>query len=118
MVLPLLLLIVLGCLDMGRALYTWMAVANASREGARYACLSPNDTSGIIAQAKDDISAEGLSVSSQDLQVQVSAPLGQSGGSPVIVTVTYRLPLITSFLFRGQALTIKAATQMVIVGGT
>jgi hypothetical protein len=35
MVLPLLLLLIFGLVDFGRAYYTWLVVTNAAREGAR-----------------------------------------------------------------------------------
>jgi len=122
MVLPVLLLILLGCLDLGRAFYVWMALANGSREGARYACLYPTDANGalntnaIILQAQADILAEGLSTDA--LEVTVSAPSGTANGSPIIVTALYRLPAATSYLFGGRPLTIKAATEMLIIGGS
>ena len=116
LMLPLLLLILLGCIDLGRAFSVWMTLANGTREGARYACLFPKDTSEIVVRTQADVEAEGLSAG--NLRVQVSAPSGYAGGSPVVVTARYTVPLITSFLFGGQPVTIRATTQMVIVGGT
>lgn len=115
MVLPLLLLILLGCLDLGRVFSTWLTMTNGTREGARYACLFPDDTSGITEETQAEIVAAGLSLDA--LQIQVSTPQGRSGGLPVVVSASYSLPMITSFLFGGQPLTIRASTQMAIVSG-
>lgn len=51
LVLPLLLLIVFGVLDLGRAFYVSVVLANAAREGARYASRHPDYTAEIIRQA-------------------------------------------------------------------
>ncbi len=117
LMLPFLLLILLGCLDLGRVFSVWMILTNASREGARYACLFPDDVPNIVARTQDDIRAEGLSLSADVLRIDVATPSGKAGGSPVAVTVRYTLPLTTSFLFGGQPLTIRAGTQMMIVDG-
>ena len=45
-VLPLLVTIVLGCVDFGRFAYTYIAVTNAAREGAAFASLNPFFTNG------------------------------------------------------------------------
>ena len=113
--LPVLLLILLGCIDLGRAFSVWMALANGAREGARYASLFPKDTPEIVSRTRADIVAEGLSVS--NLRVQISVPSGYAGGSPIIVTARYTLTLLTSFLFGGRPLVIGASTHMVIIGG-
>jgi Flp pilus assembly protein TadG len=53
-----LLLIVVGVIDLGRVIYSYSAIFNAAREGARYAILSDPeslDTAGITAAAKQHI---------------------------------------------------------------
>jgi Flp pilus assembly protein TadG len=40
-ILPLLILLVLGCVDFGRFAYTFIAVTNAARAGAEYASTTP-----------------------------------------------------------------------------
>lgn len=44
---PILLLLIAGIIEAGRAFYVYIQLANASREGARYGMLSPTDVSGI-----------------------------------------------------------------------
>src|SRR5438046_9117763 len=41
LILPLLLALVLGCIDFGRFAYTYIAVANAARAGAGYGIMNP-----------------------------------------------------------------------------
>jgi Flp pilus assembly protein TadG len=43
--LPILVIIVLGCVDFGRFLYTYIAVTNAARAGAGYGSVNPYTTS-------------------------------------------------------------------------
>lgn len=113
---PLLLMILLGCLDLGRAFGVWIALANGTREGARYACLHPTATLSIIEEVTTvDIVAEGLDVSR--LAVSRSMPEAAKTGHPVIITAEYSLPMITGFLFGGRPLTIRASTSMVIIEG-
>ncbi len=115
LVLPLLLLVMAGCLDLGRAFSVWLTLANASREGARYGCVYPTDTNGIIGETLGTATAAGLAVARSD--VQVSMPEGTDGGLPVVVTVQYRLRMVTGYLVGAQPLLIRASTQMVIIGG-
>lgn len=117
LLLPILLLIVLGCLDLSRAFQARMALANGTREGARYASLHPNADPMIVRQRTEaDILAQGLEAS--DLRVfPPVAPEGLKGGKPIRVTAEYTLPVLTSYLFGGQPLRIAASTEMIILGG-
>ena len=44
---PLLLLLLLGTIDIGRVFYDYIQLRNAVREGAGYGARMPNDTAGI-----------------------------------------------------------------------
>lgn len=54
MVLPILLLLVLGAIDFGRAYYLSIEVANAARAGAQYGVLNSSDTAGMQTAAESD----------------------------------------------------------------
>ncbi len=51
LILPVLVLILLGVVDFGRVFYYWTSMANAAREGARYATTHPT---AITASCKGD----------------------------------------------------------------
>ena len=51
LVAPVVLLVVVACLDFARALNAYVTVANASREGARYATLHPAADNAAIRSA-------------------------------------------------------------------
>lgn len=50
LVLPVLLMICLGILDLGRSFYTYIALTNAAREAARYAALNGVTSSAKVTQ--------------------------------------------------------------------
>ena len=117
LLLPVLILILLGCLDLGRAFSVWVALTNGTREGARYGCAYPPTTLEkkleIESRTQDYILGEGLSADA--LHVGVSSAV--AGGQPIAVTAIYSLPLTTMWLFGGQPVTITARTQMQILPG-
>jgi Flp pilus assembly protein TadG len=55
---PLLILIVLGTIDFGRVLFSWIEVQNASREATAYAISNPTDTAGIAVHARQETSVQ------------------------------------------------------------
>ncbi|HEX5503088.1 MAG TPA: TadE/TadG family type IV pilus assembly protein [Thermomicrobiales bacterium] len=54
------LLLIFGTIDLGRAVFTRVMVANAVREAGRYAMISPGDSSGILAAAQQRSPTLGL----------------------------------------------------------
>src|SRR5215472_6795855 len=51
---PLLLLLVVGVIDMGRYAYIGILVGNAARAGAAYGAAAPGDSSGTVNAACND----------------------------------------------------------------
>lgn len=51
LVIPLIVLLILGIFDLGRAVYAYNVVASAAREGAHYGTLDPANANGIRARA-------------------------------------------------------------------
>ena len=91
----LLLLLLAGIADLGRAFYTYIVIANASREGARYASRFPNDANGIrnvviqelSGTLQSDVREDEIDITSTDFQP----------GSPIQVTVHYNLMVRSNF---------------------
>jgi hypothetical protein len=48
LLLPVLLMLAIVTFDIGRIIYFYCAVYNASKEGARYGIINPDDISGIV----------------------------------------------------------------------
>ena len=53
LIVPLLILLLAGILDLGRVTYYYSATVNSAREAARYGIIFPLDISGIISTAQD-----------------------------------------------------------------
>lgn len=108
---PLLFFILMGILDLGRSFYTYEALANTAREGARYCALNP----GVSPSARitSEVSGTGIVVAEYRVNGTVSAncPAASSSGSPVTVTVSAVFDPITLFF---QQSTIGASSTMVM----
>lgn len=110
---PVLLLILLGLADFGRAFFYTIAIANAAREGAAYASLNagPGTTptkvgykvcneTGFFAYSPTPSCAPELSttVTQGNPPTVVGAGKDIAAGQDVTVTVTYRFELLSSYL--------------------
>jgi len=91
LVLPLLITIVLGCVDFGRFAYTYIAVSNAAREGAYFAARKQwsYDTDGDVQGLPDGWKArlrrsvaEEMGDSFDPLKIAISFPNGASVAGP------------------------------------
>lgn len=125
LVLPLLVLVAVGVLDLGRVFFELIVITNASRDGVRYLVLHPSDRGlgyvGTIATAENEVadSFSGL------VTVTAECPDDPdnsgycrrseiAGGAllyPARVTVSHDFYLITGFLFPGP-LTLERSTEM------
>jgi Flp pilus assembly protein TadG len=93
LVLPLLFVILMGVVDVGRAFNTYMVLTNAAREGARQATITPYAVSTITEAALYETRNAGLS----DAAVAVSV-VSASSGNPVQVTVGHDFALLLGLL--------------------
>lgn len=90
LLLPVLMVLLLGLLDVGRLYYAYVAVTDAASEGANYGARNPSDTTEIKARAS--MATEGLvEVSPDDVTITSSSDL-------ITVTVTYDHSLLTPFI--------------------
>jgi len=89
---PLLLLILMGILDLGRAYFTFVALSDAAAEGASYAAIHPTNLTEISARAAD--SSDGLVTFAPEM-VSVEFNGDAIDSSVVTVTVQYDYPLLT-----------------------
>lgn len=115
--LPLLLILLLGIVDGGRAYYFASVIANAAREGANYAARDDTATRAQVTQRVCDETAmasfgqpcSGLTVTCTIVQADVS------------VSVRYDFSFITGYLadtvFRINPLPIRAVAQYPLLTG-
>ncbi len=83
-----LLVLLAGTVDLGRAFFTWLQMRDAAQEGASYASVCPtgNVTSRVLASLNPP----------SDFSVNVSS--NNTKGATKTVTVSTDLPIITPFL--------------------
>ncbi|KUK84144.1 MAG: Flp pilus assembly protein TadG [Pelotomaculum thermopropionicum] len=94
LVLPLIILLVMGTMEFGRILHSYLLITNASREGAR-AGVTGADDAAIILKTKD--AAESLELT--DAQINITpAQSSRTRGIPLTVQVDYAVDLITPVL--------------------
>lgn len=130
-VLTLLLAVMFGIVDFGRALYTYTFVATAAREGARWAIVRGAECTGLdhcpAQQGSADVQpyVQSLSEGATDpskmsATLQFTGCSGGAAGGPVNargcvaqVTVTYPFQFLLPFVNGGQIL-MTSSSQMVI----
>src|SRR3990170_354766 len=98
--LPLVLLVLLGLVDLGRGFYYKIAVTDAAREAASYAARTTGATSAQVAQVacnETGFTPYGSACPSA-IQVTYVAPTSTAYDATLSVTVTYRMSLVTGNL--------------------
>jgi hypothetical protein len=89
LIFPILFLVLMGILDMGRMTYYASALHNAAREGARYGSVFPDDPEGVITKVEE--AAVGIPV--DDLDVIVTTwPM------TIQVSAAYTMPFVTPLI--------------------
>ena len=111
--LVLLLLLVAGVADFGRAFNNYIIITNASREGARYGSHFPLDDDGIIAATIQEAAASGVTLQDSDITIIGAA---NPSGNAIRVSVEYDFPTIIAGIFGFGNLTLRSSTEMIIFG--
>lgn len=108
LVLPILLLLIIGALDYGFAFFIKVELESSAREGAFYMVYHANE-SGAVDEAKNRVQLEGenagvtISLSDIDVVCMVGTVEDSTcpGGSTVIVTARYQMPLAVDIFGNG-----------------
>ena len=111
-VLPVLLLLVLGTMDLARLFSTKITLTNAAREGANYLSRHPDDAPGF-ANTVNAINAEKDNLSLDE--VAINCPQNADGcvqGSPVTVTLSQSVELIFSVI--GGPIQLSSTVEMLV----
>jgi len=106
--LGLLLLMLVAALDFGRAFFGYIAIVNASREGARSGVVTLNPAS-IEPAVRQEIQGNNLAPA----LVTVTYNWGGSGQA-LAVTVSYRFDTIVTTILPFAQVTIHSTTSMMI----
>lgn len=118
LMLPFLLLILIGVIDLGRTFHAAITIANSSRTGARFAIsYGYEDIGGVVSvdhaaignRAQAEAQNSGITLDS----VNVNCPGGCVHGGPVVVTVTHNFQFLFN-AFIGDGLNLSHSTEMKI----
>ncbi|MFO7743488.1 MAG: pilus assembly protein [Anaerolineae bacterium] len=116
-ILPVLLIIAAGALDLGRLYFSYVAVTDAASEGAAYAAAHPRDESAVVERARD---ASTITAADSDVEYFCPTCPAVSSGDPITVTVTYSFTLATPIveaIVPGGVIPLRAVTTEAILGG-
>lgn len=108
--LSVLILILLGVFDLGRAFHAYIVITNAAREGAYYGAMHPSDSSGIVAHVISEAQGSGIALSAGNVSISSTG----ISGTPMCVTVSYDFTLISSFLLGGRTIRLQSCAEMVV----
>ncbi len=97
--LVILLVLLAGIVDLGRALFTYMALRDAAQEGALYGSFNPTDTSGIETRIGNNSNMLNDLVSAGSILRTVTHDGSPCTGDAITVQVTYQnFPITMPFL--------------------
>lgn len=118
--LPVLVAIVLGCVDFGRFAYTYIAVSNAARAGAFFASTQPVDskTWNAWVLAVQQASVNEMSVNFTASQISVPTPVmvtDSNGLKTVQVQVSYPFETIVNWPGMPHRMTLRHAVAMRVI---
>ena len=119
LLLPFLLVLVLGVVDLGMGFRTYIGLTNAAREGARWVAIHPTDPGGAITRIGVEAGRVGLTnTGSPATGIQVtltpeSPPY--TAGENVTVTIRHDYPLLFGFITALSDVPFRAETTMVVL---
>lgn len=99
--LTLILVLLAGVVDVGRAFFTWTALREAAQEGALYGSTNPTDTIGIELRINNASNLmQGITADPDaDLQITITTAGGNCTGGIIRVRVEYlNFPITMPFL--------------------
>ncbi len=124
---PILAVVLIGILDLGRVYYAYIAVVNSGREGARYGAAHPpkfcadphsNGVVAIVRHTRDEASSSG-GLNPAQLSVNVLCPTGQNTfGEPIMVETRYSFQMVTASLLGAGPIGLYSSAQMKIFSQT
>jgi Flp pilus assembly protein TadG len=119
LILPLLLLLLVGTIDLGLGFKTYIGLTNVAREGARWVSIQPNDLNCVTARTRiaDEAGRIGLDASSSYTVTFSSGTCSYSAGEQVTVTVEHEYELISGSLIglSKDSILLRASVTMVVL---
>jgi Flp pilus assembly protein TadG len=103
----LLISLLLGVADFGRAYYTQVKIKNAIAQGGYYAIQHPLDDTGIRSQIRQELSSLSPAVQNSDITITRSCT---SGAEQTSILMAYQHSLLFSFIIPSATITLSDAT--------
>ena len=127
LILPILLILLAGVLDVARMYYVYVVLTDAAAEGVSYAASNPpsnpsapGDANAAEIEARTLSACTGVDDEVQSVDIDCPTCPNVVTGDAITVTVTYRYSVMTPFLnamFDGGSIDMEAhATGVVITG--
>lgn len=124
LVLPFMLFILFGVLDLGRVFFSTITLVSAAREGARHLSVYPGDAGntfgpfmGTIETVKQEAAFSGLTLVTGEISPSCTNlddnPEFCDSGGTAVVTVTHNFHLVLGW-FLPDPITIERSAQMVV----
>ena len=85
----LLMLVLAGVIDLGRAYYSYLSLKDAAAEGAAYGSIAPGDLARIEARVRGESPGGLIDWSGATVNTSFIGPACRGGGVRVEVTITY-----------------------------
>jgi len=123
LVLPMLLIVAFGVLDLGRIFFATITLTNAAREGVRYLTIHPDDVANEYAEywgaqsaAIDEANYSGISISAAQVTATCSNADSDNfcdSGTPATVSVTYDFDLVLGWVLPTPITVTRSAVMIV-----
>jgi Flp pilus assembly protein TadG len=110
----LLISLLLGIVDFGRAYYTQVRIKNAVAQGGYYAIQNPNNDSGIRDQIRQELSSLNPAVQNSDITIARDCA---SGAEQTTIAVEYQHSLLFNFIIPSAQVTLSSITVVPQLGG-
>lgn len=110
LLLPILVVIVMGAIDLGRVYFAYTSVVNAAREGAVCASLRTACTIGVVGAVTAEV---GPDMAARVTAVTNPSPVG-APGTNVTVTVSHDFQSVTTAILSTDTFPISASATMVV----
>lgn len=116
--LMLMMVLLAGIVDAGRALFAQVALLDAAEEGALYGSLQPSDVSGIELRIRDNSDGPIDFSNLDDIQITVEYPGSACVGHLLRVRVDYQFLVTTPFMgtiLGSQTVPLSATSESLIL---
>jgi hypothetical protein len=116
LLLPFLILMLAGIIDLGRAYRALTLITSAASQGAQYAAFNPTDEAGIRARVNNALEGSGVAAVNPTgcPGICITYPSGAGAGRPIRVQVLHELTTILGSILGTGEIAIQGANEAVI----